>query len=136
MDAKFLNYIARDFTTYTILTKNQNYKDRLLEAYNYIKAEGVTSVEDFTTRKGLKVGAFEYDEITIFDRLSDKEYEKLLNDTLSQFEIRKDYLTTPDIGDQLASWGTLGNTPYRESFIRKGLIVEGLTPEEQQRHFG
>ena len=56
------------------MDKNDNYKNRLEEAYNYLKEVGVTSLEDFLNRKGLKDAAFTYDEITIFDRINDKKF--------------------------------------------------------------
>ena len=132
-----LDRFIQDVKTYNILIRNENYKARLLEAYNYLKNEGVKSVEDFTTREGLLVGAFTYDEITIFDRVADREYAKKL--TESYDTISKDvqaYVNNPRIGDELASWGRLGETPDRAKLIAEGYILEGLTEEEAHRHFG
>ena len=124
--------VINDARTAYILRNNQNFRERLLEAYNYIKAQGVNTLEEFTTRRDLKVGAFTYDQITIFDRLKDEAYKEFIINafdyvTNMTVEISKD----PFFGDKLASWGTLGNTPYRQEMINRGDIVEGLTDEER-----
>ena len=133
MDPILCNTILEDMKTYFLMSNNENYKARLREAYDYIKAEGITTVEEFTARKGLKVGAFTYGEITIFDRLQDKTYESFLYDAIKIKDRYTEYAENPTYGDQLASWGTLGSTPYREQMIASVPLVEGLTPEESKR---
>lgn len=71
---EFAEIVVSDIRSFYIMDKNDNYKNRLKEAYNYLKEVGVTSLEDFLNRKGLKDGAFTYDEITIFDRINDKKF--------------------------------------------------------------
>ena len=136
MDPKLLEVILEDMKTYFLMNNNENYKARLREAYDYVKAQGITTVEDFTSRQGLSVGAFTYGEITIFDRLQDNEYQAFLYEAISTKEKYKEYAGDSTYGDQLASWGKLGNTPFREQMIKDGTIVEGLTPDEQRRHWG
>ncbi|MBR5662520.1 MAG: hypothetical protein IKX00_02570 [Bacilli bacterium] len=131
---EFAKQLIKDIRTFYIMTRNDNYKDRLLEAYKYLKEVGVTSLEDFKTRKGLKIGAFEYDEITIFDRIQDEEYKNIISNGYYEISSIEDIVNDKTYGDQLASWGTLGYTPYREKMINDGVIIEGLTPEEKQRH--
>lgn len=126
--------VQRDIKIYTLIKMNENYKSRLKEAYDYIKNVGVESSEDFTTREGLKVGAFTYDEITIFDRIKDEEYLKFLEDVLYALKEGIEYSKNEKLGDELASWGTLGDTPYREDLIKKGMIIEGLTSDERKKH--
>lgn len=136
MDNNLAKLVIKDIRTYSILSRNENYKERLREAYDYTKSIGVTSVEEFTTRQDIKVGAFEYDEITIFDRIVDPEYTKLLASALFNINnSREAYIDNPRIGDELASWGTLGYTPYREQLILSGCITVGLTEEEKNRHY-
>ena len=130
----FAKQVIKDIRTFYIMSANENYKDRLFEAYEYLKSEGVQSLEDFQTRKGLKVGAFEYTEITIFDRIKDEEYKNVLRDGFYSLTSGLDEIVNDKTyGDQLASWGTLGNTPYREQMINAGVIIEGLTPEEKAK---
>lgn len=130
----FAKQVIKDIRTFYIMSANENYKDRLFEAYEYLKSEGVQSLEDFKTRKGLKVGAFEYTEITIFDRIKDEEYKEVLRDGFySLTSGLDDIVNDKTYGDQLASWGTLGKTPYREQMINAGVIIEGLTPEEKAK---
>ena len=129
--------LVADLWTYYGIQRNQNYSDELRDAYDEVKENGITSLEEFLKAKHLKIGRFGYDEITIFDRLEEDEYLKLLSDAISDFSNRvKAYNTKPDYGDELASWGTLGNTPKRAELIKQGYITNGLTDEEQKRHFG
>jgi len=126
-----------DIRTYRIMSGNENYAERLKEAYLELKRLNVNDFEDFSTREDLKVGAFTYQEITVFDRIGSKEYQEVLND--AWFDIHnqtEEYRNNPNIGDQLASWGTLGKTPYREQLIEDGHIIIGLTQEESDQHFG
>ena len=57
---------------------NQNYADRLFEAYKYIKKEKLNTYQKFITSDNNIVGLFSYYEITIFDRLKDSEYCELI----------------------------------------------------------
>ncbi len=128
--------VVRDVETYSVMSQNENYSERLKEAYDYIKSVGIKDVEDFKTREGLLVGAFSWDEITIFDRLQNPEYmEAIRHGSISMTSKSfQDKINNPTLGDDLASWGKLGNTPKRDELIQKGFIVEGLTPEEHMRH--
>ncbi len=130
--------VIKDIRTYHIMMSNQNYYDRLLEAYNAIRFAGISSLEEFTSKDNVvPVGAFTYYEITIFDRIKDEEYKRALESAWYEIQSRtQEYIDDPEIGDRLASWGKLGNTPFRDDLISKGYIVEGLTPEETERHFG
>ncbi|MBQ6497207.1 MAG: hypothetical protein IJI58_00635 [Bacilli bacterium] len=135
LDTEFAKTVVNDIRTYQIMEQNKNYYDRLYEAYLHIKEMGVESLEDFLTRKGLSIGAFNYYEVTIFDRITDKEYLEVLKHAM--FTINAcldDYIKNPTIGDDLASWGKLGYTPKRDELIRSGDLVYGLTEEEKKRH--
>ena len=113
-----------------------NYYERLNEAYLEIKRLNIKDYSDFSTREDLKIGAFTYSEITIFDRIRSSEYEKMLVEAWGELHNHtEEYRNQPDIGDRLASWGTLGSTPYRQDLIDEGYIVNGLTKEEANRHF-
>lgn len=118
--------------------QNQNYYDRLLEAYNAIKEAGINTLEQFMTKENIfPLEAFTYYEITIFDRIKDEEYKRSIND--AWFEINnhtQEYINDKYIDNRLASWGKLGNTPYRDEMILKGLITVGLTEEESAKYFG
>ena len=134
MEKRELETLITDIRTYEIMSRNENYYNRLKEAHAYLKAEGVLNYEDFSNRKGLKVGAFTYTEMTIFDRFNDEEYKKIVSSGLRKITNHiQEYIDNPTIGDQLASWGTLGKTSYREEMIQNGTIVYGLTEEESTR---
>lgn len=128
--------VISDIKTYNLLIKNENYKERLLEAYEYTKERGFTTYEEFSTAKDNKVGAFTYNEITVFDRLADEEYKNVIATApFKMDELIERNAKDPQYGDKLASWGTLGKTPFRENLIKKGYIIEGLTAEERAKHF-
>lgn len=128
--------IISDIRTFNILKNNDNYRERLHEAYTYLKSEGINSLEDFLSRKGLLIGAFTYDEITIFDRIKDESYYHSLETSLGTINNQmNEYVNDPHIGDRLASFGKLGKTPYREELIRNGYVVDGLTKEEANKHY-
>lgn len=134
MDKEKLKSIIKDIKIYRLM-QNDNYRKRLKEAYDYIKSINIRDYNDFITRENLLVGAFGYDEITIFDRMRDEDYAHLLAD--SSFELYNMIydINNPTLGDDLASWGKLGYTPKRDELIAKGDIVYGLTSEEQGRHY-
>ena len=132
-----LDRFIQDVKTYNVMIRNENYKARLVEAYNYLRQEGIRSLEDFNSRDDLLVGAFTYEEMTIFDRLGDGEYAKKLITAYDVItEQTQAYIKNPNIGDELASWGRLGETPNRENLISQGFILEGLTEDGAKRHFG
>lgn len=134
MEKREFETLLNDIRTYQIMTQNENFYNRLKEAHAYLKSEGVLNYEDFANRKGLKVGAFTYTEMTIFDRFNDEEYKKIVSSGWRKITNHtQEYIDNPTIGDQLASWGTLGETPYREEMIQNGTITYGLTQEESQR---
>ena len=128
--------IISDIRTYTIMTQNENYYERLLEAYQYIQKMGLDNLEKFKTAKDNQVGAFTFDEITIFERLKNNQYKEIIASAL--FDINnslEESINNSHLGDDLASWGTLGYTPKREELIQKGNIIEGLTKEETSKHY-
>ena len=128
--------VISDIRTYNILTRNKNYKERLFEAYEYIKERDFDTYEKFSTATDNKVGAFTYTEITIFDRLEDKEYRDVIATApFLMDDITKKAIDNPQYGDTLASWGTLGSTPFRQKLIDRGDIIHGLTDQEVQRKF-
>lgn len=128
--------VISDIRTYSILSRNENYKTRLYEAYEYLKKENVNSLEEFRKRDDLLIGAFTYDEITIFDRIKDQNYLKEISSAIFNINNnREEYINNPNIGDDLASFGRLGYTPKRDKLINEGFIVEGLSSEETARHF-
>ena len=136
MEIKDVKCVINDIRTIYILYNNENYRNRLQEAYDYIKSERIESIDDFTKREGLKIGAFTYDEITIFDRLKNKEYEQVMRTAFSTVNnLTKENAIDSTYGDKLASWGTLGYTPYRQKLIDEGLIISGLTPEETSKKY-
>lgn len=127
MDKKEL--ILRDAITYIKIIKNSNYKERLLEAYHLLKDNGIKSYDQFKNNK-LGIGAFTYTEITIFDRLNDENYMSLL----ASFAIEIDGIENlpKDYGDVIASYGTVGRTPYRDEYIEKGFIVAELKDDNKK----
>lgn len=129
MDTKVL---LEDIKTYIKITNNQNYKERLLEAYNLLNENSIENFEEFNDSK-LGIGAFTYNEITIFDRLKDEKY----NSILSSYVLELSSLSNlpKDLGDRLASWGTIGNTPYRDTYIKEGFLTTGLTEEEKNKYY-
>ena len=131
-----IKQVISDIRTYSIMSKNKNYRERLYEAYEYLKRENVNSLEDFRKREDLLVGAFTYDEITIFDRIKDPNYLKEIASAIFNINNhREEYINNPNIGDELASFGKLGSTPKRDELIEKGFIINGLTSEEARKHF-
>ena len=98
--------VISDIKTYYIMSNNQNYMDRLFEAYEYIKKEKINTYQKFITSDNFIVGLFDYYEITIFDRLKNEEYKQLIKDSWKT--IHKDtntYIENPTIGDELANYG-------------------------------
>ena len=124
--------ILKDAITYVKLSKNANYKERLLEAYQLLKENNIDTKEKFET-SNLGIGAFTYSEITIFDRLNDEEYSRAL--AACYMELRSTENMSHDYGDMLASYGTVGKTPYRDLLIMKGHITTGLTEEEKNKYY-
>ena len=125
MNAKQL---LQDAKNYIMICENDNYKDRLLEAYYLLKKNNINDSETFNN-SNLGIGAFSYFDIMIFDRISDENYKAMLS--AFRLEIMSIPNLSDDYGDKLASYGTIGKTPYREKYIKDGLITEGLTEEEK-----
>lgn len=127
-----INQVLQDVKIYMMISSNENYKERLLEAYYVLKENNVNDLETFT-KSNLGIGAFSYSEITIFDRIKDTKYLTMLSsfrlELLGILNLSKDY------GDKLASYGTIGKTPYREKYIKSGWITEGLTEEEKNKFY-
>ena len=123
--------IISDIRTFQLITNNKNYQDRLFEAYRYIKKEKLTTEEKFEYTEERLVGAFSYQEITIFDRLKNEEYKKILEDSWETIHHGLDiFIEDKEYGDYLASHGKLGYTPKREELIKSGIYVYALTEEE------
>jgi len=98
--------VISDIKTYHIMSNNQNYMDRLFEAYEYIKKEKINTYQKFITSDNFIVGLFDYYEITIFDRLKNEEYKKLINDSWQIIHKNTDeYIKNPTVGYELASYG-------------------------------
>ena len=98
--------VISDIKTYYIMSNNQNYMDRLFEAYEYIKNKKINTYQKFLLSGNFVAGLFDYYEITIFDRLKNEEYKQLIKKSW-QF-IHKDtdtYVKNPTIGDELAGYG-------------------------------
>ena len=124
--------VISDIKTYYIMSNNQNYFDRLFEAYKYIKKEKLNTYQKFITSDNNIVGLFSYEEITIFDRLKNSRYSELIKCSWS--ELHRDIeesIGNPSLGDDLASYGRLGYIPKRREYIEKGFIVNSLTDEEK-----
>ena len=123
--------IISDIRTFQLMSNNKNYLDRLYEAYRYIKKEKITTEEKFEYVEERLVGAFTYQEITIFDRLKNEEYKKILEDSWKTIHHGIEMcIEDKEYGDFLASHGRLGYTPKREELIKNGIYVYGLTEEE------
>ena len=124
--------ILTDAVTYAKISENENYKERLLEAYYILRENNIDSLEKFES-SDIGIGAFTYNEITLFDRLRDEEYAR----ALAAFKIKLNEVKDmpKDIGDRLASWGRIGKTPYRNGYIKNGFITTGLTEEEKNKFY-
>ena len=117
-----LENVLKDLKTYKLMQKNTNYKNRLFEAYRALKNNGIKNKKEYMNKE-VGIGAFTYTELTIFDRLKkDEDYRDLLEAYSLELDSIEDY--AEDYGDQLASWGTIGKTPYKEKYIEEGLIEE------------
>ena len=125
--------VISDIKTYQIMSNNQNYTDRLFEAYKYIKKEKLNTYQKFITSDNNIVGLFSYYEITIFDRLKNPEYYKLIKNSwrVLHHDIEQN-IKNPNLGDELASYGRLGYTPKRKEYIEQGFAVNCLTDEEKK----
>lgn len=139
MEEKEISGNLIEFATHmkvaAMINTNENYNNRLHEAYLKLKSNNVNSYELFL-EKNFGIGAFTYYELTFFDKINNPEYKStVMNCMFDIFEGKKAAEAKVDYGDRLASWGTIGNTPYRQAMIDRGDIVEGLTPEETTRHY-
>ena len=98
--------VISDIKTYHIMTNNQNYMDRLFEAYKYLKKEKINTHQKFILSENFIVGVFDYYEITIFDRIKNEEYKTLIKDSWEFIHKDTDrYIENSTIGDELASYG-------------------------------
>ena len=124
--------IISDIRTFRIMSNNKNYLDRLYEAYQYIKKEKLNTEEKFNSKEDILVGLFTYEEITIFDRLKNEEYKKIISESWNTIHEKLEIIIEDkEYGDNLASHGRVGFTPKREELIRKGVFVNALTEEEK-----
>lgn len=118
MDQKSL---LKDIKTYIMITCNNNYKERLLEAYYWIKENNICDLNSFLNNN-IDIGSFDYEEITIFDRLKDESYNALL--CSFYLELKSIQNLSNDYGDMVASFGIIGKTPYRDEYVKNGLIID------------
>lgn len=108
---KNIDLILKDAITYAKMNKDDNYKERLLEAYYVLRKKHIKNLEEFqNTDTG--IGAFNYEEITIFDRLVNEDYSR----ALASFYIELKGLENmpKNFGDLLASYGTIGKIQKRK----------------------
>ena len=122
-DSMNLKDFVKDIETQIKISNNPNYKERLLETYQVIKFD-LKDVETFK-KSDVKIGAYTYQELTFLERMNNEKYAQLI--TSSALEMVSAYKTsigTPDLGDKLSSFGNIGNTPYREEYIKNGYIVD------------
>lgn len=110
-----IDLILSDAVTYIKIRKNENYKERLLDCYYTLKKSNINAQEEFE-KSNLDLGAFTYEEITIFDRLKDENYSRAL--ASYYIEIGSTYDLPKDYGDRLASWGKVKSTPHKEKYIK------------------
>ena len=115
--------VLEDAKTFMLIGINENYKERLYEAYLVLKKSNIKTYEEFET-SSLGIGAFTYNQITIFDRIKDEKYYAALSSHV--IEIKGLSNLPNDYGDRLASWGTIGDTPYRETLIKNGCIEDNF----------
>ena len=95
-----------DIRTYRIMSSNWNYEERLFEVYKYIKKEKIHNQLDYILySEQTKTGNFSYEEITIFDRLKNKEYKELIENSWemihNQIEL---YINDQEIGDRIIGY--------------------------------
>lgn len=100
-DLKKANIVLSDLKTFKIILMNQNYGTKLRDMYKYYKSFKINSYEDFC-KVSYKFGGFTYDEVTIFDRITNSKYRNLLSTTLYQLDNEvMEYVNNPKIGDEL-----------------------------------
>ena len=111
-DKNMANQLIRDIRLAKIVKENENYNARLYEAYLRVKELNINTKDEFTARKKESgIGTFSFEEIMFYDRILDLDYKKLVTtgwDTIH--DLTEAIIKTPDIGDRLASYGTLGKT--------------------------
>ena len=111
-DKNMANQLIKDIRLAKIVNENENYNARLYEAYLRVKELNITSKEEFLARKKESgIGTFYFEEIMYYDRIQDYDYKKLVTtgwDTIH--DLTEAIIKAPDIGDRLASYGTLGKT--------------------------
>lgn len=132
INAETANIVIKDIRTIQLMERNENYRERLYEAYVFLKRKQNGELTEQESK--LSIGAFNQYEITIFDRISDKDYLNAISIGLFTITNRlEEWIKNKHIGDDLASWGTLGSTPKRDELIDKGYIVFGITEEDRKR---
>lgn len=95
-----------DIRTYRIMSSNRNYEERLFEAYKYIKKEKLNNKIDYTLHsEQAKTGTFTYEEISIFDRLRNKEYKELIETSWEMIHDQIElYVNDQEIGDRIIGY--------------------------------
>lgn len=132
VNAETANIVIQDIRTIQLMERNENYRERLYEAYVFLKRKQNGELTEQESKAS--IGAFNHHELTIFDRISDKEYLTAISMGLSTITNGlEEWVNNKHIGDDLASWGTLGSTPKRDELIDKGHIIFGITEEDRNR---
>lgn len=99
-----------DIRTARIVSNNDNFNERLYEAYLRIKELDIKTKKEYISRKKeAGIGSFAYEEITFYERILDSNYKKLVFSSWDTIhDLTDKMIEAKDIGDRLASTGTLG----------------------------
>jgi len=105
IDLKNASTILSDLKTHMMVSANENYYQRLKEAYEVVKASGVRTYEEFRVAK-LGIGAFSYTDILYFERIDNNpDYFDLLSNAAIDM---KTWIpaaeNNPLYGDDCAKW--------------------------------
>jgi hypothetical protein len=109
-DFDIMKNLISDVRTAYLVNNNENFRNRLFEAYQIVKSRGITTYEEFENAD-TGIGAFTFSEIMFFDRITDTQYKEMVDKAF--FDINNstlEYAKNPQIGDQLAKWGSIGNS--------------------------
>ncbi len=130
MDSYINITVLKDIVTFIKIQQNENYKERLIEAYYELQNYNINSAKELEN-SNTGIGAFTYAELTIFDRLADEEYYRIISSFI--IELNSALNIPEDYGDILASYGTIGDTPYREEYIKKGFIKTNKSKKKNKK---
>ena len=109
-EAANANMLISDIRLAKILKENQNYNERLYEAYLRLKEMGIKSKKEFISRRQeTGIGQFLYEEITFYDRIEDVQYKNIVFGGWDKIhDLTEAFINAKDLGDRLAEYGTLG----------------------------